>query len=124
MTHTLDQVAAALEDAQPYTYVTEDDLQRELATALAEAGIVAQREVRLSDGASRIDLLVGDVGIEVKIKGTWIEVTKQVQRYSRCSELSALVLVTTRAVHSKVRLLELGGSPLPLRLVSLVGGAL
>lgn len=115
-------IIRVLEDAQPYTYVTEDDLQRELATALADAGIDAQREVRLSDGASRIDLLVGDIGIEVKIKGGWVDVTKQLRRYSRCSDLAALVLVTTRAVHQKVARNDFAG--FPVQIVSLVGGAL
>lgn len=81
-------------------YITEDDLQAAITTALGSAGVPADREVRLSDGVSRIDLLVGDVGIEVKIGGAAPSVIRQLARYAKCAEISTLILITTRARHS------------------------
>lgn len=108
-------------DAADLTFITEDDLQQELHTALAAAGIPSTREVRLSDGRSRIDLLAGRVGIEVKTNGGWADVIRQLTRYAHCSELDELVLVTTRTKHHHLPSEVVGK---PLHLVSLIGAAL
>lgn len=118
--HTPEQVAAAINGAT-LQYVTEDDLQAALATALATSGVVATREVQLSDGMSRIDLLVGTIGIEVKIAGRSADVARQLARYAACLEISALILVTNRAAHSGMPS-ELGGKP--VHVCSLIGGGL
>ncbi|MCC4250743.1 hypothetical protein [Microbacterium testaceum] len=103
------------------TFVTEDDLQRELADVLSIAGWMAHREVRLSDGVSRIDLLLARVGIEVKIDGAWRAVTRQLLRYARCDEIDHLILVTTRPSHQLVPS-TLNGKPVTV--VVLTGGSL
>jgi hypothetical protein len=51
-----DDILDLLDDAV-MTYVTEAELQAEIARVLVAEGIDARREVRLSDGRSRIDLL-------------------------------------------------------------------
>ncbi|ARC56003.1 hypothetical protein AS850_02810 [Frondihabitans sp. 762G35] len=115
-----DTIVHTLDTAQ-LTYVTEDDLQAEILTALAEAGVEARREVRLSDDRSRIDLMAGRVGIEVKTDGGWADVIRQLTRYANCAEIDELVLVTTRTRHHHLPAV-LGGKP--VHLVSLIGGAL
>jgi hypothetical protein len=95
---TAAEIVAALDGIRP-TYVSETDLHAELADALSAAGHDVRREVRLSDGASRIDMLVDRVGIEVKVDGTWKAVAWQLLRYAKCDEIDELVLVTTRASH-------------------------
>lgn len=98
----IDDILDALQDATPQ-FITEDDLQAEIARVLREAGIPASREVRLSDGRSRIDLLADRVGIEVKIKAgsraSTGDVARQLQRYAKCDEIDALVLVTNSYTH-------------------------
>jgi hypothetical protein len=108
-------------DHTALSFVTEDDLQQALEAALAASGFTATREVRLSDGRSRIDLLVGRVGIEVKTDGGRNDVVRQLTRYAHCPELDELVLVTTRTKHHHMPV-EVAGKP--LHLVSLIGAAL
>jgi len=97
-----DDILDLLDDAV-MTYVTEAELQAEIARVLVAEGIDARREVRLSDGRSRIDLLCGRVGIEVKIKASGrapqSSVARQLQRYAHCDEVDALILVTSSWTH-------------------------
>jgi hypothetical protein len=74
--------------------------------------------VPLSDGKSRIDLLVGSTGIEVKIDGSYSSVLRQLTRYAACPELTELILVTTRSKH---HLLPATIGTTPVRCVSLIG---
>ena len=46
---------------------------------------------------NRIDLLVGSVGVEVKVAGSLEALTRQIQRYAHAPEISELVVVTDRA---------------------------
>ncbi|BDZ52705.1 hypothetical protein GCM10025867_49460 (plasmid) [Frondihabitans sucicola] len=101
-------------------FVTEAQLQKALVPVFANAGIPAEREANLSDGVSRIDFLVGRVGVEIKTKGTWAAVTRQLLRYSHCPEIDSLILVTSKAAHNAIPR-EIGGKP--VLVVSLVGAA-
>lgn len=103
------------------TYANEDDLQAGIDSLLALAGFNATREVRLSDRLSRIDLMSGTVGIEVKIKGSAASVTRQLKRYAECPEIDALILVTTKASHHQTPGLMNGK---PVFLVSLIEAGL
>lgn len=91
---------AVLESTR-FCWSSEDDLQRGLASAFTNAGLAVQREVRV-DAHNRLDLVVGRVGIEVKIAGAWRDVLRQVVRYCTLDLIDALVLVTTRADHRRV----------------------
>lgn len=118
---TAAHVVELLERA-PLTFTHEDELQAGLAAALAAADEPARREVVLSDGRSRIDLLTdAGVGIEVKVKGSWANVVRQLIRYAKCTEISELVLVTSRAKHHHIPD-TLEGKP--VHLISLIGAAL
>lgn len=80
-----------------FSYSSEADLQEGISRALAAAGIDHEREVDL--GVGRIDLLVGRVGVEVKVAGGPAEVGRQALRYLRSDRLDSLVLVTSRVKH-------------------------
>jgi hypothetical protein len=77
---------------------SEATLQAGLALAMTEMSIPFEREVVLAPG-DRIDFLVGNVGVELKIKGSASEVMRQLSRYSKHERIKALVLVTTRSIH-------------------------
>lgn len=113
-----DQVVAAIEH-HTFRFADESELQEGLAAALAAEGIEARREVRL-DARNRIDLLVGNVGIEVKVKGGVAEVARQLCRYT--SHVEHLVLVTIKASHKQHLPEEIEGTPLSI--VFIAGGAL
>lgn len=87
-------VAAVLRGYR-YTYRSEDDLQEAVAAALDAAGVPAAREVRL-DGRSRIDVLAGRVGVEVKLRGTPAAAGRQLRRYLAHPAVDEVVLVTAR----------------------------
>lgn len=102
-------------------FVSESDLQAAIADALDAAGIAYEREVRLR-AADRIDFLVGNVGVEVKVAGTDLAAARQMQRYAASPSVEALVLATTKPAH-----LFLDGRPLvgvPVHVALIAGGAL
>jgi hypothetical protein len=97
MVPTPDRFAvAAVLRAHRYLYSNETELSDALADALIDAGMPARREVRLG-ARDRIDLLVGTVGVEVKVAGSLEALTRQIQRYAHSQEITELVVVTDRA---------------------------
>lgn len=120
----LERVVEHLAGVTP-DYIDEYTLQAQLHDVLEQAGFYVKREHPLSDGVSRIDLLVlgADtvVGIEVKVDGRWPDVMRQLTRYAECPELDALILVTTRAKHHHVPT-DIDGKP--VRLVTYVTAGL
>lgn len=90
----VDQIVAALV-RRSFRFQTEDEFQAAIAQALEEDGIAFERERRL-DIASRIDFLVDDVGVEVKIKGSPAQLLRQLFRYSLRPEIAQLLLVTSK----------------------------
>ncbi|QZN86906.1 hypothetical protein [Cellulomonas sp. C5510] len=117
---TANDVVAALA-AATLTYTDEVSLHEDMSRVLAAAGIEHEREVRLTPH-DRIDFLTaGGVGIEVKVAGSLVAVTRQMQRYAHHDDVHSLVLVTTRAVHHGIPT-SLGG--VPVELYSLIGQGL
>lgn len=114
---TLDQVLAVIRGHR-FLYTNEDELQEGIATALERAGLDARREVRLGD-RDRIDLLVEDVGIEVKVRGSASAAYAQLQRYAAHDDVAHLVLVTTLWQRLPQ---DAGGKPLTT--ISLAGAGL
>lgn len=84
-----------------FTYTSEVTLQLAVADVLAAAGATVYFEVRLTVGG-RVDLMVGHVGVEVKIAGAPGEVERQCRRYLESPELYELVLVTARVGHLNI----------------------
>lgn len=81
--------------------------QSDIASVLTVAGITFAREHRLADG-DVIDFLVGDIGIEVKLRRTSKrDIYRQLGRYALHPTIGALILVTNtsmglpRAIHGK-----------------------
>jgi hypothetical protein len=72
-----------------------------LADGLTQLGFEVAREVALARGM-RIDLLVGRVGIEVKIAGQTSSVARQLRRYAASDLVDELVLATTCPRHAGV----------------------
>lgn len=101
--------------AHRFSYASEDDLQQGLAAALTGHGWDVEREVRL-DNRSRIDLLAGRVGIEVKVAGAAAAVLRQLRRYALSDRVDGLVLVTSRVRHQLPAVLE--GKPLSVYLIA------
>lgn len=93
----VDEVLAVLRSKR-FLFTREDDLQEAVADALVAEGLAPVREVRLSP-RDRIDVLVGNVGIEIKVAGKPHSVSAQMERYAASDRLDALVLVTCRARH-------------------------
>jgi hypothetical protein len=109
-------MAAALEQVvdvirgHRFRYVDEDELQRGLTAALSASGLPVEREVRL-DARSRIDLLVGRVGVEVKVGGATGALERQVERYAASDAVDAIVVVSSRVRHLRLPA-ELNGKPI------------
>jgi hypothetical protein len=102
-----------------FRYSSEAQLQAALADALTADGYLVLREAPL--GGGRIDLLVGRIGIEVKVAGSRAPVLRQLRRYADPTRLDGLVLVTTRARQLAMPA-DVGG--IPLEVVELITGAL
>lgn len=109
---TADTVATVLRGLQ-FHYSDEYALQDGIAQALTAAGFDVEREVRLTSH-DRIDLLVGTVGIEVKVAGRPGSVGRQCKRYLDSDRVEELVLVSNRPRHT------LGVAALPVTVVSIV----
>lgn len=90
-------VADVLAD-RTWRWRDEVDLHESIAAVLDEAGLPFEREVRLSP-RDRIDFMVGDVGLEVKVAATTDAVYRQLRRYAAHSEVTSLVLFTACAHH-------------------------
>jgi hypothetical protein len=103
----LDQVLAAIRGHR-FNYTNEDELQEGIAAAIATTGLDVDREVILSE-RDRIDLMVGTIGIEVKVAGSSAGVLEQLQRYAQHHEIEQLVLVTNKWQRLPA---EAGGKPL------------
>lgn len=117
MSVDIDAVVAALA-AYQFDCTDEYRLQAGVADALAFFGLDAEREVRLS-AADRIDLLVGDIGIECKVVGSPSDVARQCLRYLHAPHVSGLVLVTGRASVGRMlpRSVVVQGVEKPIRVV-------
>jgi hypothetical protein len=100
MADVLDEVLEVLRSHR-FLHSTERDLQDGIAAAMLAQGLDVALEVRLG-GCNRIDLLVGRIGIEVKVAGSWRDVLRQVERYARLEQLDAVVLVTSKAMHTRL----------------------
>lgn len=97
-------------DKYKFSVTNEQELQQGLWHVLSNRYPDARREVVL-DARCRIDFLVGDVGIEVKVDGSLSDLMRQLIRYAKFEQVGVLVVVSTRAKHRDLPL-EIGGKPL------------
>lgn len=77
------------------TFGNEEELQVELAEIFTQAGIVFEREFKLSP-ADRPDFWIEPFAIEVKVSGSFDSHLRQVQRYNRHEEVSGTILIGTK----------------------------
>lgn len=114
---TADVIAASL-SLGVYDCTDEYRLQDGCALVLAGRGFTVEREVALS-AADRIDLLVGQIGIECKVDGSASAVVRQCLRYLNAPQIAALVLVTGRARVGRMLpdQVMVGGQVKPVRVV-------
>ncbi len=93
---TVKDLVTALRGYQ-FNFSNEAELQDGIEEVLTAQGCTFERE-RALKGAGVIDFLVaGGIGIEVKIKGSPVLVTRQLLRYAECEDVKELVLVTARS---------------------------
>lgn len=81
-----------------YTHGTEKVFQDGIEKALIAEGVKYEREHRLSD-KDIIDFFLPNlgVGIEVKIKGSFSQFVRQIQRYSKHEQIKAIILASCSA---------------------------
>lgn len=92
------QVAQALERLRAPLQRGEYDLHRLVRETLEQAGLPTRHEVPLAPRC-RIDLMCGDVGIEIKRgKPAPARLLPQLTRYCACPEVAGLLLVSERSV--------------------------
>lgn len=85
----------------------EKRLQADMAQWLSEHGVPVEREVRLG-GSDIIDMMVGGLGIEVKIKGSARSIYRQCKRYCLHERVQGLLLATSVAMGMPA---EISGRP-------------
>ena len=104
---------ALMELRSPFA-LYENDIHGFVRDRLSQAGLPYEHEAKIGKGC-RIDYLVGDVGVEIK-KGRPVRSTllKQLARYAACDGVSAIVVLTQRALPLPA---SIGGKP--VRAVSL-----
>lgn len=117
MTEPMLDTILRLLGAHRFNFTSEEELQAGIALALAP--LSPEREVIL-DGASRIDFMIGSVGLEVKIGGGISALTRQLARYATHPAVSALVVVTAKEQHRLQLPSVLNGKP--LHVIALRGG--
>lgn len=100
-----------------FNYANELQLHEGIEAVLLEAGYNPLREVRMGP-RNRIDFLVADIGIEVKIGGTAAHARRQLERYAKHDAIGSLIFATTRRAHA----LETPELDKPVELVILNGG--
>lgn len=88
----IDEITAALQSKR-FIYSDEKMLQDGIAQVFKLAEIVFEREVQLTP-QDRIDFMAGEIGVEVKIKGTYQDLLRQLHRYAQLGEIKQLILVT------------------------------
>ena len=80
-----------------HMFVISDEkaMQSEIEKIFTDAGVGFKREHYLDeDKKSIIDFLVGDIGVEVKVKCNKRAMYKQLLRYSTFDEVKEIILVT------------------------------
>lgn len=89
-------MAAAIKSFR-FHYSNEKELQEGVGKALTAKGIGFEREKPIGKGGVIDFLVVGGIGVEIKIKGSPSAVARQLVAYAECGEVSEIVLVTGRS---------------------------
>lgn len=84
-----------------FNWQSEEDFQEGIRRILKTAKIRFRKEVALGS-AGRIDFLVDGIGIEIKVQESVSKVAKQLHDYAGRTEVTELLLVTTKASHRRL----------------------
>lgn len=102
------EVVSAIGEWRGARIVSEEDLQRRVWEHLQAGRLNVYRE-RATGPSDRPDFLVGlrlEVAVECKVKGSALDLERQVRRYARTPSIAAVVVVTTRRRHTLPRTIE------------------
>jgi hypothetical protein len=81
-----------------FNFTSEDELQSAVEAVLRENNVEFVRECKMS-GKDRIDFLIGNIGLEIKVGFSYADVVRQLHRYAQSEQIEALVLLTSRLQH-------------------------
>lgn len=90
-----------------FTLADEKLCQAEIAGVLTASGLAFEREVHLGP-SDIIDFMVGNVGIEIKVKGARRAIYRQLERYCAYEAVGQIVLGTNVPMNLP---LEINGKP-------------
>jgi hypothetical protein len=93
---SLDELVQVLKH-QRFALHQEKELQAGIEQLLIQKSIEYTREVPLSKG-SIIDFMVGNIGIEVKIKSAPKSIYYQCVRYCQFQEVNSIILLTNKII--------------------------
>jgi len=85
----------ALFESYRFTVAHEAELKEAVCQILVKQGIEFQLEVWLNK-KDRVDLMVGSVGIELKVRSVRPALIEQIWRYLKDPRIQSLLLVTTQ----------------------------
>jgi hypothetical protein len=102
-----------------YAHNNEKQLQDGIECVFRLKQVEFEREFSLS-AADRPDFMVGDIAVEVKIKGSRHDVLRQIFRYAEHVTVAGIVVVSTKACHRGLPE-KLNGKPVVM--VSLMEGS-
>lgn len=84
-------------DGFPFSIHNEKLVQKEMSDIFNSHNIKHDREVMLKPHGT-IDFMIGEIGLEVKVKGGVEAIFKQCKRYCEHEKVKCLVLVTARCM--------------------------
>lgn len=93
------KVAKIIQCLKKYRFPLNNEklLQFEISKSFVDEGIRFEREVTLGVG-NIIDFMCDSVGVEVKIKGSKLEIFRQIERYCDAPALTDIILATNVAM--------------------------
>lgn len=102
---------ADLLSAHRFRFTSEAELQAGIARVLEAHYIPYRREAALSAQDRPDFTLDGGLVIEVKTQGSTAELTRQIHRYAKHAEVTAILVVTSRMQHRAIGVGEINGKP-------------
>jgi hypothetical protein len=116
MPNTAQELVGLLESVR-FDISSESRFQDGVQRVLSEKGIAFKREVSLS-GKDRVDFMVDDIAIELKVEGGVNAILRQLQRYAQSPQVKQIILLTCRTKHSSITRI-LSGKPVHVALFQL-----
>lgn len=105
-----------------YSFNNEKELQDGIELALQNRNVQYIREA-IVPPKDRVDFLVGSIGVEVKIKSSLANLTRQIHRYAQWEGISSVLVITSL---NRLRNLPatLNGKPVHVIVIGAIGAFL